>query len=64
MGGNVEPLLASRIMIYTYSRTFHINPMEAYNTPANLLLEMMQIHGETKKIEQDEIEKAVKKSGR
>lgn len=53
--------MASRIMIYTYASTFNINPSEAYNTPFNLVREMLEIHGEVKKIEAEEMERASKK---
>jgi len=53
--------MASRIMIYTYASTFNINPLEAYNTPFNLVKEMLEIHGEFKKIESEELEKMKKK---
>jgi hypothetical protein len=35
--------------------------MEAYNTPAELLLEMMKIHAEVEQIKVEEIEKASRK---
>jgi hypothetical protein len=35
--------------------------MEAYNTPAELLLEMMKIHSEVEQIKVEEIEKASRK---
>tara|TARA_R100001509_G_scaffold94419_1_gene54624 strand:+ start:132 stop:335 length:204 start_codon:yes stop_codon:yes gene_type:complete len=60
-GGSVSPIMASRIMIYTYASTFNINPLEAYDTPFNLVKEMLEIHGEVKKIEAEEMEKASKK---
>ena len=60
-GGNVSPLVASRIMIYTYASTFNINPSEAYDTPFSLVKEMLEIHGEVKKLEAEEMEKASKK---
>tara|TARA_A100001201_G_scaffold140280_1_gene133218 strand:- start:361 stop:507 length:147 start_codon:yes stop_codon:yes gene_type:complete len=47
-------------MIYTYSETFGVSPLEAYNTPATLIHEMMEIHGEIKRIEAEEMEKARK----
>tara|TARA_R110000824_G_scaffold63992_2_gene167593 strand:- start:1146 stop:1289 length:144 start_codon:yes stop_codon:yes gene_type:complete len=47
-------------MRYTYCITFHVNPVEALNTPAKLLTEMLAIHGEAKKIEAEEIKKAMK----
>jgi len=48
-------------MIYTYSSTFHINPIEAYNTPASVVKEMLEIHGEIKRLESEELEKAKNK---
>jgi hypothetical protein len=60
-GGSVSPIMASRIMIYTYASTFNINPLEAYDTPFNLVKEMLEIHGEVKKIEAEEMERASKK---
>jgi hypothetical protein len=47
-------------MIYTYSTTFSISPLEAYCTPAILVKQMLEVHGEVKKIEAEEMEKARK----
>ncbi len=47
-------------MIYTYSTTFSISPLEAYCTPAILVKQMLEVHTEVKKIESEEIEKARK----
>lgn len=59
-GGSVSPIVASKIMVYTYASTFHVNPAEVYNTPSALVKEMLEIHGQVKKIESEEIEKARK----
>jgi len=56
----VPPHIASRIMIYTYSTTFSTSPLEAYCTPAVLVKQMLEVHGEVKKIEAEEMEKARK----
>jgi len=42
-------------MVYTYGTVFHVNPLEVYNTPASLVREMLEIHGEVKRMEADEI---------
>lgn len=47
-------------MIYTYSTTFSTSPLEAYCTPAVLVKQMLEVHGEVKKIEAEEMEKARK----
>ena len=56
----MPPHIASRIMIYTYSTTFSISPLEAYCTPAVLVKQMLDVHGEVKRIEAEEMEKARK----
>lgn len=56
----MPPHIASRIMIYTYSTTFNSSPLEAYNTPAVLVKQMLEVHGEVKRIEAEEMEKARK----
>ena len=48
-------------MIYTYSTTFSTSPLEAYHTPAILVAQMLEIHGEVKKIESEEFEKVKKR---
>ena len=45
-------------MVYTLAQAFSINPIEVYNMPMTLAQEMLLIHGEVKKIEVEEIEKA------
>ncbi len=60
-GGEIKPDLAARIILYSYCVTFHVSPMEAYKTPAKLLIDLLAIHGEAKKIEAEEIERTMKK---
>ncbi len=47
-----------KIMLYTYCSAFSVNPMDAYDTPAKLIKEMLEIHGEVKKLESEAMEKA------
>tara|TARA_R100000329_G_C7590715_1_gene209500 strand:- start:611 stop:769 length:159 start_codon:yes stop_codon:yes gene_type:complete len=51
-----------KIMLYSYCSAFHVNPKDAYETPASLIKEMLEIHGEVKKIESEEMNKASKGS--
>ena len=53
--------IASRIMVYTFGTTFHENPLEVYLTPASLVRDMLEIHGEVKRLESEELEKIRKK---
>tara|TARA_R100000005_G_C4969985_1_gene183317 strand:- start:1054 stop:1239 length:186 start_codon:yes stop_codon:yes gene_type:complete len=59
-GGEVKPDTAMKIMLYTYCHTFKINPMEAYETPISVVIDMLSIHGEFKKLESEELEKQLK----
>jgi hypothetical protein len=56
-GREVNPVIGSRILLYSYCIAFKVSPLEAYNTPANIILNMLSIHAEAKKIEQEEMEK-------
>ncbi len=44
-------------MLYSYCQAFKISPNEARNTPLNLMLEMLQIHGEVEGLKSEEIQK-------
>lgn len=44
-------------MLYTYCTAFHINPVDAYNTPVSIIKDMLEIHTEIKKFESDELDK-------
>ncbi len=56
-GGEVTPIIAIKIMLYTYCTAFHINPVDAYNTPVSIIKEMLSIHGEVKRLESQEFDK-------
>tara|TARA_R100001163_G_C5006970_1_gene154178 strand:+ start:540 stop:692 length:153 start_codon:yes stop_codon:yes gene_type:complete len=47
-------------MVYTIAQAFSINPMEVYNMPMNMALEMLMIHKEVKELEAEEIKKQQK----
>ena len=48
-------------MLYSYCKTFSINPMEAQNTPISMMTNLLQIHGEIEQYKADEIQKQMKK---
>jgi len=58
----VDTRVGMKIMLYSYCSAFHVNPKDAYDTPASLIKEMLDIHGEVKKIESEEMKKATKGS--
>ena len=61
-GGSVDTKVGMKIMLYSYCSAFHVDPKDAYETPASLIKEMLEIHGEVKKIESEEMDKASKGS--
>ena len=61
-GGSVSVDVGMKIMLYTYCTTFSINPAVAYDTPATLIKEMLEIHSEVKTMEQEAMEQARKKA--
>ena len=58
----MDTRVGMKVMLYSYCSAFHVNPKDAYDTPASLIKEMLEIHGEVKKIESEEIKKASKGS--
>ena len=61
-GGDVPPDIAFRILLYSYSMIFHINPSNAMHTPLNLMLEMLQVHAEIEEHKNDEMKKEMNKN--
>ncbi len=60
-GGSVSTDIGMKIMLYTYCATFSLNPLEAYDTPATVIKEMLEIHGEIKKLESEAMKEGTKK---
>jgi len=46
-----------RILLYSYCKIFQISPNEAKDTPVDLLLDMVMIHGEAEKLKSEEMDK-------
>ena len=49
------------VLLYSYCSIFHINPVEAKQTPINIIKTMMTVHGEVKRLESEEIQKQFKR---
>ena len=60
-GGKVSSEVGMKIMLYTYCSAFSINPMEAYDTPVSVIKDMLEIHGEIKRLESEAIKEGSKK---
>jgi len=44
-------------MVYTLAKALHISPVEVYNMPAELFMDMLIIHSEIEMMKADEIKK-------
>ena len=47
----MPPSIAMDILLYSYSKTFAINPYEAKDTPIRIMTDMLLVHGEGVKSE-------------
>ena len=59
-GGKCSPKLSSQLIVYTLATAFSINPVEVYEMPASLIIDMLIIHKNMKELEAEEMEKASK----
>ena len=59
--GEGDPSTASLIIVYTLAKALKISPLEVYEMPAKLVMDMLAIHGIMEEIKAEEIEKAQKK---
>ncbi len=59
--GQGDPSTASLIMVYTLARALKISPLEVYQMPAQLVKDMLSIHGYVEEMKAEEIEKQTKK---
>ena len=57
----VSPNIAMDIMLYTYCDLFKVNPIDAKNTPIEVITKMLTIHSQVKSLEMEEFEKAKRK---
>ena len=60
--GSTDPLTASRILVYTLAKALAISPLDIYNLPMDLALDMLTIHTEVEKLKAEEMEKEMKKN--
>jgi len=59
--GQATPELSLRIMLYSYSLIFHINPHEAQHTPLSTMVEMLAVHSEVETLKSEKLEEETKK---
>ena len=59
-GGKSDPKTVSLIIVYSLSKALGISPLEVYEMPANLIIDLLQVHQVFEEIKTEELEKASK----
>ena len=59
-GGKSDPKTVSLIIVYSLSKALGISPLEVYKMPANLIIDLLQVHQVFEEIKTEELEKASK----
>jgi len=59
--GQGDPQTASLIIAYTLAKALAISPLEIYQMPANMVMDLLTIHGAVEELKLKEIEKAKNK---
>lgn len=60
--GKGDTSTASLIIVYTLAQALGISPLEVYRMPANLVQDMLMIHGIVEEMKAEELEKQTKKA--
>ena len=60
---NVDPKLASLMLVYTLSVGLGISPLEIYKMPVSMVQDLFLIHTNVEKIKAEELDKAKRKAG-
>jgi len=60
-GGQTDPQTVSLIIVYTLAKALSISPLEIYKMPANLVLDLLQVHKCVEELKAEELDKAMKK---
>ena len=56
--------MASLLIVYTLAQALSISPLEIYKMPAQLVQDLLLVHGIIEEIKGEEIEKAQRKARR
>tara|TARA_R110002020_G_scaffold447098_1_gene659424 strand:- start:2001 stop:2207 length:207 start_codon:yes stop_codon:yes gene_type:complete len=59
--GKTDALTGSLLVIYTLAQALGISPLEIYQMPAQLVQDLLAIHGIVEEIKAEEMEKQTKK---
>ena len=59
--GKTDALTGSLLVVYTLAQALGINPLEIYQMPAQLVHDLLAIHGIVEEMKAEEMEKRTKK---
>jgi len=60
---NIDPKLASLMLVYTLSSGLGISPLEIYKMPVSMVQDLFLIHTNVEKTKAEELDKAKRKAG-
>lgn len=61
-GGQGSPKDISLIMVYTLAKALGISPLEIYQMPSSLVIDLLSVHRTMAELEKEEIDKLEKKN--
>ena len=56
-GGQASPSDMSLIVVYTLAKALSISPLEIYQMPTSLVLDLLSVHKVMSELEQEELDK-------
>jgi len=59
-GGSSDPQTASLLIVYSLAKALAISPLEIYQMPAKLVMELLMVHGEIETFKSEEMNKRMK----
>ena len=59
--GEADPKTASLIIAYTLAKALAISPLEIYQMPAKLVMDLLTLHGAVEELKLKELEKTKNK---
>lgn len=60
-GGKATPAQASLIIVYTLAKALSISPLDIYQMPASLVMDLLSVHQAFSELEAEEMKKSMKK---
>jgi CRP-like cAMP-binding protein len=59
-GGSSDPKTASLLIVYSLAKALAISPLEVYEMPAELVLELLTVHSEVEIFKSEEMKRRMK----